>query len=71
MNTPPADRVAAREERPTSKQKTWAPGYFIQASIRLASKVDLPAPVGPSTIVWPTSPTLMFRRNGADSLETQ
>ncbi len=30
----------------------------------IASRTDLPAPVGPTTRVWPTSPTCSEKRNG-------
>src|SRR3546814_5970651 len=33
-----------------------------------ASNTDLPAPVGPTISIWPTSPTWVDRRNGVEPL---
>ena len=64
MLAPPMARVAARAERPRSNRITWAPMKRRNCRASNESSTDLPEPVGPTTRVWPTSPTCRSSRNG-------
>ena len=64
MLAPPIASVAARADRPRLNRMTWAPMKRRNCRASNESSTDLPAPVGPTTRVWPTSPTCRSSRNG-------
>ena len=64
MLSPPMASAAARAERPRSNRMTCAPMKRRNCRASSASSTDLPAPVGPTISVWPTSPTCRSSRNG-------
>src|ERR1700688_635550 len=62
-NEPPTHSVRTLEDEPLSKIKTWAWSYRSHWAAMNDKSVLLPAPVGPNMRVWPTSPTLLAKRN--------
>ena len=57
-----ADRMGDRPRRATLiEDDDLGIGVTKELRCQQASKVDLPAPVGPTIMVWPTSPVCRFR----------
>ena len=49
---------------PCRRHRSGRSVYLRNCRIKVASSTDLPAPVGPTTSAWPTSPTWVVSRNG-------